>query len=250
MTDDRWDDYLARFHHDRAGITEAILGRASGDDGTGPYDWVVEALPPGGVIVDVACGSAPLARPVRGWIGFDRSPTELDLAARVAPGRVCLADAASAPVRTGSADAVVCSMALMLVDDPLRALVEMRRLLRSGGRLVALLPATAPLTVRDRARYIRLLAALRLTRLPFRHHPVVDDPASSLAAAGLTAVSADRRRFCYHLDGPEDGVRFVRSLYLPGLGPGRLRTARRLTRRWTGSSIGLPLRRLVATREP
>lgn len=251
VNDQRWDDYLASFHRDRAGITEAILRHASADDGTHPYGWLAEALPGDGMVVDVACGSAPLAsRATASWTGFDRSPSELDLAVRVAPGRVCLADATSAPVRTGAADAVVCSMALMLVDDPGRALAEMARLLRGGGRLVALLPATAPLTMRDRARYIRLLAALGLRRLPFRHHRLLDDPVPSIVAAGLTVVSADRRRFSYRLTEPADGPRWLRSLYLPGVAAGRWRAAERVTKQWTGSSIGLPLQRVVATSGP
>jgi SAM-dependent methyltransferase len=251
VNDDRWDDYLASFHRQRAGITEAILCRSSADDGSDPYGWLLGDLPADGVIVDVACGSAPLAvRATSGWIGLDRNRSELDLAVRVAPGRVLLADATAAPFRAGAADAVVCSMALMLVDDPGRVAAEIARLLRGGGRLVALLPATAPLTPRDRARYARLLAALRLPRLPFRHHRLLDDPLPPITAAGLTLVSADRRRFAYPLTGPSDAVRWLRSLYLPGLDAHRWRAAQRVVTRWTGSSIGVPLRRLVATKAP
>jgi SAM-dependent methyltransferase len=251
MNDDRWDDYLVSFHGERAGITEAILGRASAHDASDPYDWILEALPADGVIVDVACGSAPLAaRATRGWIGLDRNRAELDLASRVAPGRVLLADATSAPLSAGAADAVVCSMALMVVDDPGRVVAEMARLLRGGGRLVALLPATAPLTLRDRARYVRLLAALRLRRLPFRHHGLLGDPLPPIAAAGLTLVSADRRSFAYPLTEPGDGLRWLRSLYLPGIDAHRWRAAQRVVQRWTGSSIGMPLHRLVVTKDP
>lgn len=251
MNDLRWDDYLASFHGERAGITEAVLARASADDGSDPYGWILGQLPAEGVIVDLACGSAPLAaRATGGWIGLDRNRAELDLASRVAPGRVLLADATSAPLGAGAADAVVCSMALMLFAEPDRVVAEMARLLRVGGRLVALLPATAPLTLRDRARYARLLAALRLRRLPFRHERLLGDPRPPITAAGLTLVSADRRRFSYPLTEPADGLRWLRSLYLPGLDARRWRAAQRVVRRWTGSSIGLPLRRLVATRDP
>lgn len=251
MGDDRWGDYLAAFHDERAGITEAILGRAAAGDGGDPYDWLADALPADGLIVDVACGSAPLAgRTTRGWIGLDRNRAELDLASRVAPGRVLLADAASAPLRAGAADAVACSMALMLVDDPGGVVAELARLLRPGGRLVALLPATAPLTLRDRARYARLLAALRLWQLPFRHHRFLGDPFPPIAAAGLTLVSEDRRRFAYPLTRPGDARRWVRSLYLPGIDAHRRRAAQRVVQSWTGSSIGLPLRLLVAVKDP
>jgi len=248
--DDGWNDYLAAFHTEHPGITDAILGDATADDGNGPYDWLAQALPGDGVIVDVACGNGPLAtRVVRRWIGLDRSASELRRAAPVAAGRVVLADAASATLRTGGADAVACSMALMLFDDPGAAMAEMTRLLRVGGILVALLPATAPLTTRDRIRYARLLGALRLRKLPFRHHHLLDDPRPLLAPAGLTMVSAHRRRFAYPITAPDDGARWTQSLYLPDLEPRRLHAAQRVTRRWTGSSIGIPLCRVVATKD-
>jgi len=243
----RWGVYLAAFHHDRPGITEDILTSASADDGVGPYDWLAQALPRDGLIVDVACGSGPLASRTSRWIGLDRSLAELHRAAHVAPGRVAIADAVGVPLRAGAADAVVCSMALMLLDDPAAAVVEMARLLRAGGLFAVLVPATAPLTLQDRRRYIRLLAALRLRRLPFRHPEVLADPLALLAPAGLTVVSADRRRFAYPLAEPGDARLWLRSLYLPGLDPRRLHAAERITRRWVGSSIGIPLLRLVAT---
>lgn len=248
--DGGWNTYLAAYHTERPGITEAILDHAVSDDGNDPYDWLVQALPDDGVIVDVACGSGPLATRLAGrWVGLDRNPTELDLAALVAPDRVLLADAGSVPLRTGRVDAVVCSMALMLVDNPDVAIAEMARLLRIGGRFVALVPATAPLTTRDRIRYARLLAALRLRRLPFRHQRVLDDPQPLLARTGLTVVSAQQRRFTYRFTDPDDGLWWLRSLYLPGLDQPRWSSAQQVTSRWTGTSIGIPLRRIVATKQ-
>jgi SAM-dependent methyltransferase len=245
---DGWGDYLAAFHDERPGITEDVLAAALADDGSDPYDWLAQAHPPDGVIVDVACGSGPLARRTSHWIGLDRSAAELARATQIAPGRVAVADAAGAPLRAGAAAAVCCSMALMLLDDPGAAVAAMARLLPAGGRFAALLPATAPLTLRDRTRYVRLLAALRLPRLPFRHPGVLADPRSLLATAGLTVVSANRRRFAYPLTEPSDADLWLRSLYLPGLHRRRLDAARRIARRWTGSSIGIPLLRLVATK--
>ena len=244
-----WSDYLDSFHRERAGITEAVLTCARSQDGGDAYDWVAEALPGDGAIVDVACGSGPLASRTPGvWVGLDRSWGEARLAAADAPGRVVLADAAWVPARQGAADAVVAAMALMVVDDPDAAVAEMARLLRRGGRLVALLPATAPLTVGDRVRYLRLLAALRLRRLPFPNTGVLHDVQRLLSGAGLTVVSDEGRRFAYPLVEPDDGLRWVRSLYLPNVPPRRQHAAQRVTRRWAGSTIGIPLRRVVATR--
>jgi hypothetical protein len=113
--DDGWDGYLAAFHGARPGVTEDVLARASAHDGRDPYDWLAQALPPGGVIVDVAGGSGPLDHRVgSGWVGLDRSHAELGRAAPIAPGRLVLADATWLPLGAGVADAVVCPMALML----------------------------------------------------------------------------------------------------------------------------------------
>lgn len=244
-----WDGYLASFHAQRPGITEEILDAASAGDGDDPYDWLAEALPDG-VIVDVACGSGPLADRITGsWVGLDRSLAELRRAAvHGSPGRVVLADAASTPLRTGSANAVACSMALMLFEDPGTVVAELARLLPAGGRLVALLPAMGPLTVRDRARYVRLLATLRLRQVPFRHSDVLHDPGSLLSAAGLRVENVQQGRFAYPITTPEDGLLWLRSLYLPETGDRRWQAARRVVQRWIGSSIGLPLQRLVATK--
>ena len=248
-SDGMWRDYLATFHRERPGITEAVLSRARTDDGRDPYDWVAEALPGHGVVVDVACGSGPLAlRTTGAWVGLDRSRAEVGLAAAVAPYRVALADAARIPVRTQSADAVVAVMALMVVGDPDAAVAEMVRLVRPGARLVALVPTTAPLTARDRARYVRLLATLRVRRLPFPHPGVLHDPRRLLACHGLAVESDERCRFTYPLAETDDALQWVRSLYLPGVPPRRIRAAQRVARRWAGSSIGIPLRRLVAVR--
>ena len=122
-----WQPYLAGFHAERAGISETVLRRARRADGD-PYDWLRSALPDGGPVVDLACGSGPLAPRVgRRWLGVDRSPEEADLAADRARGRVVVGDASAVPLGSGCADAVVCSLALMLVE-PLDAV-----LVRSGA---------------------------------------------------------------------------------------------------------------------
>lgn len=251
MGDRRWDGYVGAFHTERPGITEAVLAGTSDGDGKNPYDWVAEALPRDGTVIDLGCGSGPLAaRAGRRWIGIDRNPAELALATRAAPGRVVRADATAVALRAGNADAAVCSMALMVFDDPGRAVAEMARLLRAGGLLVAMVPALAPLTLRDRARYARLLAALRRPTVPFPRYHVVWNPRPLVTRAGLTLVSAERRRFAYPLTNRDDALRWLRSLYLPGVEPRRWRAAQRVTQQWIGSNIGIPVRRLVATKNP
>jgi hypothetical protein len=113
---------------------------------------------------------------------------------------------------------------------------------------VALVPTTASVTTRDRVRYARLLAALRVRHLPFPNPGVLRDPRRLLTGAGLAVASDERCQFVYPLGETDDADRWVRSLYLPGVAPRRLRAAHRVTRRWVGSSLGIPLRRVVVVR--
>ncbi|MBW3603225.1 MAG: hypothetical protein KY434_11090 [Actinobacteria bacterium] len=55
-----WRTYLDRFHQERAGVTEKLLGRAVDASGANPYDWLASAVSERGRVVDLACGSAPL----------------------------------------------------------------------------------------------------------------------------------------------------------------------------------------------
>jgi hypothetical protein len=55
-----WSRYLAEFHRDRPGVTEMLLTRAVARGHGTPYSWLVEPLQAtSGLILDLACGSAP-----------------------------------------------------------------------------------------------------------------------------------------------------------------------------------------------
>jgi SAM-dependent methyltransferase len=242
-----WRGYLARFHAERAGITADVLAESCDGDVT-PYDWLLAAVPAAGRVVDLACGDAPLwsALAGRSWVGTDLSPAELALARRRGAVALVRSDATAQPLRAGCASAVVCSMALMVVQPLSDALTEIKRVLVPGGILVALLPASGPLTVSDGLRYGRLLVRLRKTRLAYPNDNELAIPANPLARAGFMLVSDERRRFRYPVGIPGAGVMFVRSLYLPGAPPRRVRAAARTAERWAGKELGLPLRRIVA----
>lgn len=104
-------------------------------------------LRPEDELLDVGCGSARLlaeqAAHVRYVAGLDKSPIQVDmarkrLAARIAAGtaEVVLGDAMALPWKDGRFN-VVCSLnCLKFVPDPAKALREMHRVLRPGGRLV------------------------------------------------------------------------------------------------------------------
>lgn len=91
-------------------------------------------------VLDVGCGTGVLAREAvrRGATvtGLDRNPGMLAVAGRTAPAvdwRAGMAE--SLPFAEGSFDAVVSQFALMFFEDRAAALSEMRRVLRSDGRL-------------------------------------------------------------------------------------------------------------------
>ncbi|MGH3452523.1 MAG: hypothetical protein ACRDQW_17840, partial [Haloechinothrix sp.] len=149
----------------------------------------------------------------------------------------------------GCAAVVVCSMALMLVQPLDAALAEITRLLVPGGTLIALLPASRPLTSADAVRYGHLLFALRSWRLRYPNDSKLANLRAMLSRASLTLIAEERRRFSYAVTSPGMGLRFVQSLYLPGQSPQRLQAAAKVAERWVGKELGLPLRRILAVRQ-
>jgi len=245
-----WGEFLGTFHAKRAGITELVLRHGPED----PYRWLADAVltctVPGDVVLDVGCGSAPLAEllPGRRWLGLDPAAAELALARQRGARTVVLGDAQALPMPGGVVAAVVASMSLQILQPLDRVAAEIARVLRPRGVLVALVPSTRPLTLGDRLRYARLLVALRRPALPYPNGERELVPA--LRRAGLLPVLDARRRFDHPLEVAGDGVRLVESLYLPGVSPRRVDAARTLAAGWVGHRLGIPLRLLVTRRPP
>lgn len=113
-----------------------LLGRTQHPGGEALTRHVLDrlALPTGSLVADVACGDGASLRLLasRGLlgIGVDVKPAAV---ARAAPAVV--GDAHALPLRTSAYDAVLCECAVSTFDDPVRALQEMARVLRPGGRL-------------------------------------------------------------------------------------------------------------------
>lgn len=137
----------------------------------GLYDWAIDLadLSGGETILDIGCGNgaylATLHR--RGHVGLtvgtDFSSGMLS-SARQARGAhharpVVQGDATALPFSASAADVVLSMHMLYHVPQPLRAVVELRRVVRAGGRVLIVL--------NEAAHQGQLRALLRDTRLEF-----------------------------------------------------------------------------------
>jgi SAM-dependent methyltransferase len=125
--------------------------RTPGHDAYWTYrDAFFALLPPSrGATLEVGCGEGRVLRDLkaRGYdvIGLDSSATLLEAARDLDPdGRYVLGRAEELPFDDGSFELVVAYNVLMDVDDMPRAVAEIGRVLRPGGRLCACV--THPLT--------------------------------------------------------------------------------------------------------
>jgi SAM-dependent methyltransferase len=244
-----WPGYLDQFHQQRPGITETVLSRCTDRNGLDPYQWAAAPTSQAGPVLDLACGSGPLwpHLPARPYLGVDRSGGELSLAAARGARPLVRADATALPVADSSVRVVVCAMALMIMQPLEQVLAEIDRVLRSDGRLVALLPADRPLGTAGALVAAGLLAATGPLRYP--NDAALADPAGAFDRAGLRIVTDNTRRFGYRLTGTARADALLESLYLPRLPRGRLHAARAWLRALAtvGATVPVPLRRLVAT---
>jgi SAM-dependent methyltransferase len=242
-----WRTYLASFHDERAGITEQVLDHARDEAGQTPYDWAAAAVPADALVVDLACGSGPMAHHLdtRRYVGLDLSLAELR-AARAKPLAIAQADARRLPLRDSTADAVVMSMALMLV--PLKeTLAEVKRVLRPGGIFVATLPHNRPMPPGDWLRYARLCLALRHPGLSYPSSRSLADAAAAFESAGLTLQEDDERAFACRIADSDVADQLLASLYLPDVAEDRMRSGRKVVRKWIGTDLTTPMRRFVAS---
>ena len=102
---------------------------------------------PGGDVLEIACGTGLMTRPLRERLGARRRLVASDLSNPMldyARGRLSdiggidwrQADALKLPFTDGEFAAVVCSFGVMFVPDRKGLFNEMRRVLRPGGRLL------------------------------------------------------------------------------------------------------------------
>ncbi len=151
-----------------------LLMGALGPDMAGERRIALEMLriAPGDAVLDVACGPGNFTRAFAGAagdglvVGLDASRTMLAQAARERPGdgiAYVRGSATELPFRDGSFDAVCCFAALYLIEEPLRAVAEIARVLAPGGR-VALLSSVArgPVPAGATDALVRRLTGVRI----------------------------------------------------------------------------------------
>ena len=103
-------------------------------------------LAPGSTVLDLACGTGDLGR-IAGRRGYRTVGADLSwgmLAARRSGQPVVQADVLELPFRDGAFDGIVCGYALRNFTDLAASLREAARVVRPGGRLVALEVAQPP----------------------------------------------------------------------------------------------------------
>jgi SAM-dependent methyltransferase len=108
---------------------------------------VIGALPPGGRVLDVGCGSGALLRDLEGRAayraGVEISSVAAQSAARVADDVVTAPVMRDLPFAPESFDVVVCADVLEHLDDPLGALSWAAGWCRPGGAVVISVPNVA-----------------------------------------------------------------------------------------------------------
>lgn len=160
------------------------------------------AISPGDRVLDVACGPGNFSRdfaPAAGdglVVGIDASETMLKVAVRdtecdnVAYIR---GDACELPFRAGF-DAVCCYAALYLIEEPMRALEEMIRVLAPGGRMALMSSCNRGLLSTSRTNaVVRGLSGVRVFDR--------DELTAALRAGGLVEIEQRVAGFAQFVSG-------------------------------------------------
>lgn len=108
----------------------------------------LELLPPAGLILDAGCGTGGLLERLQALdrvFGFDASPAAVRLASqrKGLAHRIVSAGIEAIPFQDGTFDAVTCIDVIYhrLVEDEMRALQEIHRVLRPEGHVILQVPA-------------------------------------------------------------------------------------------------------------
>lgn len=178
-----WNEHTPAIRHWLREATAAMLDMAG--------------LRPGSRVLDVAAGAGDQTLDIARRVGPSGEVLATDLSADIlafaeanaqAAGlhnvRTLVADAEDLPVEDASFDAAVCRLGLMLFPDPARAVAELRRAVRPGGSVVALVFGAPE---RNPCVTTLLATALEHAKLP-RRDP--SQPGGLLSLGGLGRMDA------------------------------------------------------------
>lgn len=247
MDEPDWRRFIAAYHQAHPGVTERFFALAD----TSPYTWLAEPLRGAPcAVLDLACGSAPTRHELADadWVGIDLSAAELAEAARQGRGPLVQAGADALPIASSSVGAVCSAMCLPVVTPLPQVLAEVRRVLRPGGTLAALVPSQSGLSPSGMLGWLRVMAALRAVRQPWPNPRARDGLSALLRTAGFHVRYDERRVFTLAIDSADAAALLADALYLPGLTHHRAQAAKCSLARWaaSGRRLELPLRRVVA----
>ena len=242
-----WPSYLAGFHSEYPAVTERLLGRLDGR----PYEWLIEPLrDTAGLVVDLACGSAPTRDHLHRnrWIGVDLNADELAAAAAAGRGPLARARADALPFPDGSAHSVCAAMCLQVLTPLDAVLAEITRVLRPGGLLTALVPSGLGASVGGWLDWLRIMRNLGVRDLPWPNPEACDGVAGLLRHHGFTIRDDRRHRYTFPIETPADAALLLAGLYLPHTDADRLAAATRAlsSRARPGRRLPFPLRRVIA----
>jgi SAM-dependent methyltransferase len=223
-------------------VAARLLRTATDRNGTGPLAWTASPLASATRVLDVCCGSGPLAGELTGrWVGVDPAP-------RPGGGPVVAGVAHALPLRDNAVDGAVLLLTLPRLHALDAVFAELRRVLRPAGTLVIVVPSASP----------RSLAELRTApvhRTGWANRSALDQAGWLLAAADFAVLGDDRGAFTLPLPDAAAAHALMADLPLAGWWPPDLPAGVRervggwlVGRAGPGRVLPVPLRRLVARR--
>jgi SAM-dependent methyltransferase len=227
-------------------VAVRLLHAAKDPNGVGPLPWAASPLASATRVLDVCCGSGPLAGELPGrWVGVDP-------AARPGGGPVVAGLPGALPLRDNAVDGAILLLTLPRLLHLNSVFAELRRVLRPAGTLVVVVPSATTRSLAE-LRMAPLLAPVH--RGGWTNRSALDRAGWLLAAADFALLGDDRGAFTLPLSDAATARALVSELPRAGWWPPELsaavreRVAAGLARRaGPGRVLPVPLRRLVARR--